>query len=326
MTGVCSKTATVFVILSIVAFYLSCEAPRNNPLDPDNPANNYQYLLGEVKSVSIPYHPITDVLVYWPDLSISTTTDQSGQFSIELIDADAGWLQFIKKGYHPDSTYVRWQDTDQHYFEIFLNAHPIMENCEVFSIIENRYPSLQTERMQIYLEFSDVDNDIDSVFLHIPIIDQTHLLPYNTTDKRYERTFSLYDFDITSLDQLTGHPLFISVTDIFNHSLNLDISSIKRVIRDEVIFIAPSGNEVTTANPKLSWEQFTPGFSHTYSLEVFTSEITPTRVWHDESLPDTLYEYTVDSTLIPGEYFWVIWAIDEFGNRTRSKPASFQVE
>jgi hypothetical protein len=326
MTGVCSKTATVFVILSIMTLYSGCEAPRNNPLDPDNPANEYQYLLGEVKSVSIPYHPITDVLVHWPDLSISTTTNRGGQFSLELLDADVGWLHFSKNGYHSDSTYVTWQETDRHYIETFLNAHTVMENCEVFSVIENRYPSLQTERMQIYLELSDVDNDIDSVFLHIPIIEQTHLLTYNTTNKRYERTFSLYDFDITSLDQLTGHPLFISVSDIFNHTLNFDISSIKRVIRDEVIFIAPSGNELTTANPKLSWEKFTPGFTHSYSVEVFTSEITPTRVWHVDSLPDSLSEYTVDSALIPGEYFWVIWAIDEFGNRSRSKPASFQVQ
>jgi hypothetical protein len=322
----CYKIFPLSLLISMFVIISGCEAPRNNPLDPDNPANKYQYMLGEVKSVSIPYHPIMDVLVHWPDISISTTTDQSGQFSIELIDADAGWLQFIKKGYHPDSTYVSWQDSDQHFFEIFLNAHTVMENCEVFSVIENRYPSLQTELMLIFFELCDVDNDIDSVFLDIPIIEQTHLLPYNTTNKRYERTFSLYDFDITSLDQLTGHPLFISVTDIFNQTINLDISPINRVIRDEIIFIAPSGNEVTTANPNLSWELFTPGFSHTYSLEVFTSEITPTRVWHEESLPDSLFEYTVDSTLIPGEYFWVIWAIDEFGNRTRSKPASFQVQ
>ena len=212
------------------------------------------------------------------------------------------------------------------HFDIFLNAHPVLENCEAYSIIENRYPSLQTERMQINAELSDIDNDIDSVFLNIDILDQIHLLAYNTTSKLYERTFSIYELDISSIEQLTGHPLSLSIKDIFDNIHILEISSIKRVIRKEVIFISPSGNEITSATPTLSWQKFNPGFSHTYSLEVFTSEITPQMVWHVDLLPDSLSEYTVDVALVPGEYFWVIWAIDEFGNRSRSKPASFKVE
>lgn len=315
-----------FLLVAVVLFATCCQAPRNNPLDPENPANMYQYMSGEVKSVSIPYHPIPDVFVYWPDHSLSTLTDQAGNFSMELIDAGPGWLHFTKAGYYSDSTYVLWQNTSVLHFDIFLNAHPVLDDCEAYSIIENRYPSLQTERMQINVELSDIDNDIDSVFLNIDILDQIHLLAYNTTNKRYERTFSIYELDISSIEQLTGHPLSISIKDIFDNIHMLEISSIKRVIREEVIFISPSGNETTSATPTLSWQKFNPGFSHTYSLEVFTSEITPQMVWHVESLPDSLSEYTVDVTLMPGEYFWVIWAIDEFGNRSRSKPASFKVE
>jgi hypothetical protein len=285
------------LLVAVMLFATCCQAPRNNPLDPENPANSYQYMSGEVKSVSIPY-----------------------------INAGPGWLHFTKAGYYSDSTYVFWQNTSELHFDIFLNAHPMLEDCEAYSIIENRYPSLQTERMQINVELSDIDNDIDSVFLNIDILDQIHLLGYNTTSKSYERTFSIYELDISSIEQLTGHPLSLSIKDIFENIHILEISSIKRVIREEVIFISPSGNEITSATPTLSWQKFNPGFSHTYSLEVFTSEITPQMVWHVDSLPDSLSECTVDVALVPGEYFWVIWAIDEFGNRSRSKPASFKIE
>ena len=159
----------VVLLVAVVLFATRCQAPRNNPLDPENPANSYQYMAGEVKSVSIPYSPIPDVFIYWPEHSLSTVTDQTGKFSLELIDAGPGWLHFTKAGYYTDSTHVLWQNKSELHFDIFLNAHPVLEDCEAYSIIENRYPSLQTERMQINIELSDIDNDIDSVFLNIDI-------------------------------------------------------------------------------------------------------------------------------------------------------------
>ncbi len=315
-----------FLFIGILIVISGCQAPRNNPLDPENPGNLYQHLSGETKSVSIPYHPIPEVKIHSNNFLLTTVTDQAGKFSIELIDAPPGWIYFTKNGYYPDSSYISWENSKAQYLEILLNAHPVMQQCEVYSIIENRYPSLQTERMQINIELSDVDNDIDSVFLNIDILDQIHLLPYNTTNKLYERTFTIYDLDVQSLEQLTGHAQSISVKDIFDNMFTIPISPVRRVIREEVLFISPSGNELTTASPTLSWHEFNPGFSHTYTLEIFTSEITPQRVWYVQSQPDSLTEYIVDMTLPANEYFWVIWAVDAFGNRTRSKPASFKIE
>ena len=311
---------------NLIIYLAGCEAPRNNPLDPENPANIYQLINGEVKSVSIPYQPLKDVLVYWPENALSASTDQQGSFSLEMIDAGPGWLYFSRPGYFKDSTLISWENSNSQFVEMFLNAHPVIDEQEVYSSIENRYPSLQTEKMHINIEITDTDNDIDSVFINFDILAQKHLLDYNTTSKQYERTFSIYDLDISSLDELVGHPLTLEIKDIFNKSHRTIISSIKRVIRDEIIFISPSGNEITGQTPTLVWQPFNPGFGFTYILEIFTSEITPQLQWSMTSVPDTASYYTVDVPLLPDEYFWVIWAVDEFGNRTRSKPASFKVE
>jgi hypothetical protein len=61
-------------------------------------------------------------------------------------------------------------------------------------------------------------------------------------------------------------------------------------------------------------------------VQVFTAEIIPQLVWEKRQLAAATDSCLVGQSLQPGEYFWVIWALDEFGNRTRSKPASFKVE
>ena len=318
-----NRSSALLIVLSIL---LSCEAPHNNPLDPENPANKYQYISGEIKSVSIPYAPIADVTVLWPLQSLKTISNHNGTFSLELLDSGPGWLYFNKDDYFSDSLYISWQQGNSNHSEIFLNALPVMQGCEIYSIVENRYPSLQAEKMQIFIDLDDIDNDIDSVFFHIEILKQTHSLNYNTTSKKYERNFSIYELNISSLNQLTGHALYLPVQDIFGHVHIFNLFPIRRVIYDEVLFVSPSGNEVTSSTPTLVWQPFNPGFSHTYLLEIFTSEITPERIWFSESLSDTISQFTVDVPLLPSEYFWVIWAVDNFGNRTRSKPASFKVE
>ena len=48
-------------------------------------------------------------------------------------------------------------------------------------------------------------------------------------------------------------------------------------------------------------------------------------VWEEEVDSDNI-EFLTNANLVPGDYFWVIWAIDEFENRTRSKQSSFLIQ
>ena len=125
---------------------------------------------------------------------------------------------------------------------------------------------------------------------------------------------------------MVGYNIYIEVKDIFSKQFIVGQDILKRVIRQEVMFKSPSGNEITTPSPDLVWEIFNPGFDFEYSLQIYTAELTPQLVWQKDNLNSDLINYTVDIVLPANEYFWVIWAIDIFGNRTRSKPASFKVE
>ena len=303
-----------------------CDAPRNNPLDPGNPDNHYYLLQGNVKTLSFPSQPLEGVTVFYTHQEMQTKTNSSGEFSLEIIEAEDSWVRFSKSGYLIDSVYIEWKLTKKVTTEQLMNALPQVENLQVYSVILNRYPSIQTEQVIVKSKITDQDNDIDSVAVVIGLDSIAHTLQYNVTDKSYERTLSIFDLGIAALEELVGHNFQIIVKDLFSHKFKLDTGTIERVIRNEVIFQTPAGNEVTSPSPTLVWERFDPGFNFTYLIQIFSAEITPQLVWEKSEIGPDITQYPVDITLPPDEYFWVIWVIDEFGNRTRSKPASFAVE
>ena len=75
----------------------------------------------------------------------------------------------------------------------------------------------------------------------------------------------------------------------------------------------------------MEWRKFAPGFEFRYILQIYTDELDKVLVWQKEINSNEI-QYITDANLPSDDYFWVIWAIDEFENRTRSKPASFIVK
>jgi hypothetical protein len=179
------------------------------------------------------------------------------------------------------------------------------------------------EQLNINLKISDADNDIDSVFVHFMPFDILFQINYNPASQWYERSFSQAELPVSNSDQLIGKPIYFKVKDIFGHQDTPDSTSLKRVIREEILFISPAGNDTTSITPILSWYPFEPGYTIYYTVEVYTSEISPQLIWQTTQLPDTTHSVMVTPPLPPAEYFWLIWAVDEFGNRCSSKPASF---
>ena len=313
--------AFIFSLLSI-----SCNAPRSNPLDPKNPDNTYHVIRGVVKTVSIPNQPLPDVTVSFLNMSAQSKTDAVGNFNIEILSDQDGWLYFEKMGYINDSSYIDWQKANEIRIEKYLNAKPSLDSLQIYSVILNRYPDLQTEQLVVQAKVSDTDNDIDSVWVIIDPASLIGSLSYDFIEKWYKHIFSIYDLGIINIEELVGYNIYIKVKDIFANQFIIGQDILKRVIRQEVIFKSPSSNEITSPSPNLVWEIFNPGFEFNYLVQIYTAELTPQLVWQKSSLSSDLVNYSVDMALPPNEYFWVIWAIDTFGNRTRSKPASFKVE
>jgi len=319
------RMRSTFLSLLIVLQF-SCEAPRNNPLDPQNPNYNYRRLRGTVKTVSLPVESIQEAEVYWSYGSKVTITDQQGNFAFLLPDPKNDWLYFFHPDFHSDSLFINWPAAKELYIEAHLNALPRMDSLFVYSVVLNRFPSYQKEYLIIETYINDRDNDIDSVFAIINNDTEIYHLPYNTTEKSFQREFTILDIGVLSIQELVGQPVKIGVRDIFSHYLIVGEDQLVRVIQEEVLAIAPQNNVPTSSSPTLEWQALITGYTFHYDLEIYTNEVAPEMVWQKSNLSKEQTTFTVDSQLPVGNYFWVIWAIDNFGNRSRSKPATFIVQ
>ena len=200
-----------------------------------------------------------------------------------------------------------------------------MDQIFIYSRMLHLYGSRQTEQLQLKVQISDPDNDIDSLYIENTHLNLYKYLDFNSSTKYFEKTFLIYDLNVTSLEQVVGHDFNIIVKDKYSHVIQVGQDKLKRIIHDEVQFSEPSGYQQVTSSPELKWKKFEPGFDFTYTLQIFTDDITPIMVWEKTDISAETTSFIVDRILPRNDYFWVIWCVDEFQNSSRSKPASFTV-
>ncbi|MBK7105398.1 MAG: hypothetical protein IPH62_08950 [Ignavibacteriae bacterium] len=320
-----NNSRKIIFIISISILF-SCNAPHNNPLDPENPDNNISILDGYIKTVKIPQTPIKDVEIFWVNEGIITNSNENGFFEIENIERNNGWLIIEKAGYSSDSVFVSFNNQKKISQNIFLNAIPVISDLKFYSITENKYPSQQNYSLGIKVKINDLENDVDSVFIENSELKINKQLMYNASQKLYENSITLEDLKITSIDIVIGKEFKINVLDAESKKFEIGKTNIKRIIKEEITAISPIGKDtVNSPNPILAWNRFKPGFDFKYLLEIYTDEIAPTLMWQNE-ISSTEIEFTTNANLSSGDYFWVILSIDEFENRTQSKKFSFVIK
>ncbi|MBK6913537.1 MAG: hypothetical protein IPH11_07675 [Ignavibacteriales bacterium] len=312
----------------IVIFIPSCEAPRDNPLDPLNPENNLASIEGWVKALGFPNLAVKNAEVIWKNNLTTVLTDNNGNYSFVNIEKADGWLIFRSDLYSDDSLFVQWGAEKKKSLETFLNAKPIADSIQIYSIVQNRFQFTQLYELFVAVKLSDEDgaNDIDSVFIESQVFNTKQVLQFNSETGFYERKFDLSELNVTFIDETIGKGFDFVVEDLDGRYFKVGSSNVKRIIREEVKLLSPLNNEIVNQPVFLNWERFFPGFDFNYKVEVFTNQSPAELVWQKENISSSEISVLTDSSLTSGDYFWVIWAIDEFLNRSRSKPATFRIE
>lgn len=107
------------LLIFFVAIFISCDAPRLNPFDSQNPDNKLGTIDGYIVSSS--QNRLSGVTVIWKNQNIFTLTDSQGYFKIENIQMKNGILIFEKERIARDSFYIDWNNQKvKHLQEIVL--------------------------------------------------------------------------------------------------------------------------------------------------------------------------------------------------------------
>ena len=289
---------------------------------------------GVVRAAAPSLKALQNVKVLWKNKNILTSTNQQGEFIFENTLYESGWLFFETANYSIDSFYVELNNQREESKDIgtiYLNSIPILHNFELFTSVENKPPNIINYRIEVHAEISDEEGDIDSVFLKCDELQISKAINYNLSTRQFEGRFKTLELNLSSIEDVIGKDFYIVVLDRNSKTFDVGSSNIKRVIKDYVGIRSPANDEFTSSLPAFSWNRFQPGFNFEYSVEVFTRETIPVLIWSRANIKkddtQTFMTTTPSFTGLPaGDYYWVIWCIDDFGNRAQSTPGTFSVQ
>ncbi len=320
------KSIIAFVLISGILFLNSCEAPRENPLDPNSPDNQLGTIDGNVQTFSLPYTPIKNVEIFWKRGDRLVYSDTSGNFTIPNIKTDNGPLIFRKEGYHIDTVQIDWAGTRKVNKQINLNRIPMLDSLFIYSeVINTISPGSKMNTLVIQTKIIDVDNDIDTVFV---LNDQQGLIKamdFNVASKYFQAVLTPEEMNISDIEQSIGLEFDFRIIDVLGDTYFLKGGTVTRIIKDQVSGLQPADDQVITSQPfNLTWNSFTAGYSFHYMVEIYTNDGS-LLVKRGSNIPAQTTIFSVDS-INAGSYWWVIWVIDDFNNKDRSLPASFSVQ
>lgn len=299
----------------------ACEAPRKNPLDPQNPDSPFGIIEGLL--VNNTSDRLENVTVSWRKGSLSVKSDQEGRFYIGNIPLTAGYLRYERSDYHADSTWVEWGSSQKHSLFQILDKIPTLQNLQMFSSVINKHPAEQEFQVTISAEISDMDSEIESVTWQVPALAESGLLD-EAGDDVFHSTFQP---DLPN-EAIVGNDIVLIVKNEGGRETEVGRSVIRRVIKQSVDGVSPASGEITGCRPQFVWQRFSPVFEFTYRLEVYR-EVPfdePVLVRTISDLSPDLTTVQVQSNLpAPGSHFWVIWVVDNFNNQARSRPLTFEV-
>ncbi len=307
---------------------ISCNAPRNNPLDPANPNYSYVSISGTVQTFSVPYTGIAGVSVYWQPGNIVVSSDANGNFVISNIKPVDGKLIFQKNGFLSDTINVAWNNMQKLSYQINLNQIPQLDSILIYTVVINQFsPPGQTYQLFINAKISDKDNDLDSVFVQSTDLNLKKTLSFDVTSKTYQTTLTTQDMNISDIEQTIGLNFNIIAKDIFGREFPVGSEKVTRVIKNGILIQSPANDTTVTSTPLLTWQRFTSGYPFTYMIQVYTNDFANSQlVLQKNGVSSDSVSYQITSPLAVKNYYWVIWIVDQFQNSSRSLPATFRVQ
>ncbi len=260
---------------------------------------------------------------------IAVQTGANGYYRIDNVPHNPDSLLFQADGYSSSTLAVSWTNNSENTeVDASLNANPKLNDVRIYSSIVNDYTSTKAT-LYVQAKVSDEDvGDVDSVYVSCADLNIQKLpLAYNFETGYFETSINEGSSLLSSIENAIGKMFSIIVRDNQGKFFNVGSSFLKRIIRDQVNFYSPANGQTDQKNPTLKWIKFQPGFNFTYMVQVYTVGALQQLVWQKSNISSADIQVVVNTNLISGlNYYWVIWCIDDYQNRSRSKPATFVVQ
>ena len=327
------KSIKVILGAGILTLGIGClsDAERDNTLDIM--ADNYQpegQLYGSVTSFYRTTFGISGAeILLMPENTVTTSADD-GSFIFENLQPGNYKLICSKDGYRSDTI---WTDLSADRKEIYfrLNAVPAFSQVEVNTHHVSRwFPAEDTYYLSLKIRIHDEDgiNEIDSVWVSIPSISFAETLFISNLNGTYEQTITEDQLPLSSLRQLEGKSIFLFCRDMVKNIARSEAIFLPRLIQDVPQQISPTGLQIITSFPlKFEWEPVFLPYDFSYEIEIYQINFGFfSRISQFSEITSAQTEYLLTTPLPAGDYFWLLYVVDEYGDSSSSKEGAFRIQ
>lgn len=317
------------------------EAPHDNPLDPlSDGFRDEGGIAGRVTGIYPPFEGRAEVPVRLVPVGpagrpeLATRTDGEGRFALH--EVPAGPYAVVAEGEGFRSTADTVDVTAGQVAETILqlDALPTVAEQELRTVhIVRWFPEAPVFQLEVEVRAEDPDRpeDVAAAALAIPDPAAPESLVTLSLESvsgevgRFVTTFD--DAELPDgVEGLLGKTLRIEVRDASGNAALGPPMSLVRVIEQSPQTVSPQGEASTGPSPTLVWQPAQLPFAFTYRVDLFlVAAGVPNLIEQRTALDPAMTSYSVQQELAPGDYYWTVWVVDAFGNRSRSKEAAFRV-
>ena len=318
---------TMFVGAALFVWGCFEGAPHSNPLDPRSENfENSGAITGTVTGFYPPFAGLERVEVRLSPGDRLTHSNANGQFDFPDVEPGRYTVIAQRPGYATAADTIDVNLNEQTSVALRLNGIPFLVDADLRTFHLSRWwpPPQDQYWLDISIQASDPDGvaDVEAVFLEIPVVDLVDTLQFE--QGRY--IVQLRENDIgQSVRAIAGHNINIIIRDQAGEESVFQGQRASRFIVENPVAESPSEYGTASSNPPLyTWSLAQANFPYTYLVEIneVNANIT-TLVQTITNIPSDSLSVTGIDPLPIGQYSWTVTIVDEFGNRSRSREATF---
>ncbi|GAB4372691.1 MAG: hypothetical protein Kow0042_16140 [Calditrichia bacterium] len=319
-------TSPFFYFILVIGCF--SDAPRDNPLD--NQTNTHSYSFGGRVQTYYPHQPNSVLsgaqITLNPENRVAFS-DSQGNYGFQGLTPGTYQIICQKSGFLSDTAEVEVPRQNSHDFS--LDGLPYFEVIKIASFhISRWFPPDDL----YFLTFEVTGNDTDGVeelktaTFQISFPELRDTLQEESAAGKF--TYQLFpdEYGLSSLHQLIGREIYFVLEDEFGARVRSSAQYLSRIIEDVPVIIAPVQRVAVNPPFQFQWEPVFLPFDFNLKIEIyrFVSGIS-IKVAEIPGIAGTETAHTYSNFLSPGEYYWTLYIVDEFGNHSRSKEGAFVV-
>jgi hypothetical protein len=316
----------IIIGIIFVSVFQGCtsDAPRDNPLDPENGIR----ISGKVERF-YENRGIKDAMLTLKPTNKATLSTAEGSFVFEGVAAGNYTLVCQASDFFSDSIELDLQGNRSVNFK--LDGIPYFEDISITTHHISSF-SVPNDSFFVVIQASANDKDgrpdVQKVWYGIEAFDFADtLFEDNPQQKIFSAELNKKDLNINSIQQLAGKPFVLYVEDFPGQAAASEAQYITRIINRVPVGLSPLFTTINSFPFELTWEPVSLPYPFVYDIELKKINFTLiSPAGSIKNIPPADTTAVFNGALEAGEYIWELYIVDEFGNRSRSLENPFVVQ